>query len=339
RKGFICNIKAYDWDEQVLLRHENTIPRSVNDRTALLKATQINAAPTHGLYSDPTFTLEYYMDEAMKNPLYETEDYQGVRDVLAVIQDVAIIQHFIDQLKNKQIILADGHHRYTSSLAYRKEKSQANSQHTGFEPYNYHLMYLTNTESDDLRILPTHRLVSGLTGFNASALPKTLSKYFDVQLITDSYNVHEVILGKKWAFGCITAEAAFIIRLKESMIEEMEWSFPPVIKALDLTVLHYFVIEKVLGIPGRQQRNSEKITFSRSLSECLDQVKSGAAQAAFITQDIPIEVVKQVCRSGYTLPQKSTYFYPKVVCGFVFSSVAATAFDHLADQYFTQQIQ
>ena len=126
RKGFVSFIKAYDWNENIILRHENTIPKSVEDRTKVLIATEINASATHGLYSDNEFELEIYMDEAIKNPVYETEDYQGVRDVLAVIDDAEIIKKFVDKLKDKKVILADGHHRYEGSLAYRKEMQGKN---------------------------------------------------------------------------------------------------------------------------------------------------------------------------------------------------------------------
>ncbi|MEJ2005058.1 MAG: DUF1015 domain-containing protein, partial [Cyclobacteriaceae bacterium] len=92
RKGFICNIRAYDWPENVIHRHENTIPNAVDDRVDILDATQLNVSPTHGLYTDPSFRLEKYMDESMQNPVYDVEDYQGVRDVMGIIQDRAVIQ-------------------------------------------------------------------------------------------------------------------------------------------------------------------------------------------------------------------------------------------------------
>ena len=119
RKGFITHIRAYDWEERVILRHENTIPKAVNDRTELLEKTMLHASATHGLYTDPTRELETYMDDAITHPIYITEDYQGVRDVLAVIQDAHVIKKFIDSLAEKNIILADGHHRYESSLALK----------------------------------------------------------------------------------------------------------------------------------------------------------------------------------------------------------------------------
>ena len=162
RKGFICFTKAYDWDEKVVLRHENTIPPAVRDRVALLKETELNASATHGLYSDSAFQLEEIMDECMTDPIMEAEDYQGVRESLSVVHDAQAIGKFIAVLKEKQIILADGHHRYQGSVNYRNFRTKQNPNHTGLEGYNYHMMFLTNMEAKDLRILATHRLVKGL---------------------------------------------------------------------------------------------------------------------------------------------------------------------------------
>lgn len=326
RKGFICNIKAYDWNEDVILRHENTIPGSVNDRIELLHETQLNVSPTHGLYTDSTFQLEKYMDESMEFPIYETEDYQGVRDVLSVIHDAAVIQKFLNVIDDKQIILADGHHRYEGSLKYRKQMMEANPDHNGTESYNYHLMFLTNTEADDLRILPTHRLVHDLKDFDQEEVVEKLGKYFEIKQVEDAYNINEIILGKRWAFGVIFKDFAIKVILKPEMITQLSWDFPQKIKELDLTILHYFIIEKVLGISGKDQRASENLIFDRSFGDCLTKVVTEEVQMAVITNDISMEDVKEVCYSGYTMPQKSTYFYPKVICGFLFSSIKPDEF-------------
>jgi uncharacterized protein (DUF1015 family) len=326
RKGFICHIKAYDWPEKVIVRHESTIPGAVADRLDLLAATQLHVSPTHGLYTDTSRELEKYMDESIVNPLYETEDYQGVKDVLAVIHDYRIIRRFVEVLQNKQIILADGHHRYESSLVYRKKQMAANPTHTGQEAYNFHLMYLTNTEANHLCILPTHRLIKNLPGINEQDLLTALEKYFIIKTVENPYELNEIILGKQWAFGLILKDSTYKIRLKPEVFGQMSWQFPPEVKQLDLTVLHYFVIEKILGIPGKVQRKSENIGFSRSFSECLTKVMKEEAQMAFITRDISMEEIKKVCASGYTMPQKSTYFYPKVICGFVYSSILPDEF-------------
>jgi uncharacterized protein (DUF1015 family) len=325
RKGFICNIRLHDWEDNIILRHENTIPSAVNDRIELLEKTELNVSPTHGLYTDDTHTLEKFMDEAIQQPIYEAEDYQGVRDVLAVIQDAGVISTFVQLMRDKKIILADGHHRYEGSLAYlHKRKSAADHQAT--EGYNFHLMYLTNTESDDLRILPTHRLIKNLPDFSEQKIISKLENDFIIKPLEDADTVNEVIVGKPWAFGLLFKENAYKVRLKPERLQTMTWPFPDVVKQLDLTVMHYFIIEKVLGIAGKDQRKSENIAFDRSFGDCLTKVIREEAQMAIITNEVSIEDVKKVCASGYTMPQKSTYFYPKVVCGFLFSSVKEEEF-------------
>ncbi len=331
RKGFICNIRAYDWSENVLLRHENTIPKAVNDRIDILEATQLNVSPTHGLYTDPEFLLEKYMDESMINPVYDNEDYQGVRDRLSIIQDKEVIEKFIHVLKDKPVILADGHHRYEGSLKYRKRMTRQNPGHTGKEGYNYHLMFLTNTEAHDLRILPTHRVIQGLPNFNKEEILARLQDDFILKPIEEPHMLPDIMAGKDYAFGLLFGDEAWKLRLKPERWRDIPWAFPDIIKKLDLTVLHYFIIDKVLGIPGKDQRKSPYVVFDRSFPDCLTQVIQGEIQMAVITNEISMEEVKEVCYSGFTMPQKSTYFYPKVICGFLFSSIKDGEFQQTAD--------
>ena len=327
RKGFICNIKATHWDEGEILRHENTMPHSVNDRLKVLADTELNVSPTHGLYYDSNFTLEQYMDESMLNPIYESEDYQGVKDVLSVIHDHEVIKKFVALIKPQKIILADGHHRFEGSMFYKQQRKKANPNHTGEEAYNFHLMYLTNGESDNLRILPTHRVISGLEGFNKAKLLERLEPYFTLKPVNNPYDLNEIILGKKWAFGLLFNDEAIKVRLKPEVHDQIDWDFPDEIKALDLTVMHYFIIEKGLGIPGNKHRDTREITFERNFSNCVKNTISGESQLAIITQEIGMDQVKTVCYSGHTLPQKSTYFYPKAICGFLFSSINQDEFE------------
>lgn len=334
RKGFIANLRVYDWDEGQLLRHENTMPFSVNDRMDLLAKTQLNVSPTHGLYTDPTFQIEEYLDRAMQNPIYETEDYQGVRDAFAVIHDAEVINKITSFMADKKVILADGHHRYEGSLHHKQKCEANNPEHTGKEGYNYHMMWFTNTDADDLRILPTHRIVKDLPNFSKEELLERLERYFYVKPIDEPTEINEIILGKKWAFGLLLKGKAFKIRLNPELIDTISWKFPETIKELDLTVMHYFVFEKCLDIPGDQQRGSRNLTFERNFPKCIQDVNTGDAQCAIITKDISIETVKEVCYSGYTLPQKSTYFYPKVICGFLFGSIREDEFNSFFDEAF-----
>jgi len=261
----------------------------------------------------------------MRNPISETEDYQGARDVLAVIQDAAVIRKFMAVISEKAIILADGHHRYEGSLIYKNNMLKKHPGETG-QGFNYHLMYITNTESDDLKILPTHRLINNLPDFDERMVLRKLEEDFIIKPVTNSDTLNEIIAGKQWAFGIIMKGHCCKVRLKPESFSKMKWPFPDVVKKLDLTVMHYFIIERVLGIPGRMQRASENLDFNRSYADCLNHVQEGRAQMAIITNEISIEEVKTVCKSGYTMPQKSTYFYPKVIGGFLFTSIKEEEF-------------
>lgn len=326
RKGFVSNIRIYNWDEEVLLRHENTISHAVSDRIELIEETQLNVSPTHGLYTDPEFILEKYMDEAISSPIYETEDYQGVRDVLGIIQDYEVINKFIEVIKDKQIILADGHHRYEGSLHYMNKMKETDPEYTKEKGYNFHMMYLTNSESRDLRILPTHRVINNMPDFDEEKILKLFEENFTIKPVENAFEVQDIILGKKWAFGLLFKENAYKVRLKPEKIQLNPWPFPNMIKDLDITVMHYFIIEDILGIKGKDQRKSDKINFDRSFADCMAKTIRGEAQMALIANEISMEQVKQVCYSGFTMPQKSTFFYPKVICGFLFSSTSEDEF-------------
>ncbi|EKB48155.1 DUF1015 domain-containing protein [Cecembia lonarensis] len=326
RKGFIAQIRAYDWEDEIVLRHENTIAKAVNDRIDLLRATQFQPSPTHGLYEDPLQVLEPFMDAAIEDPIYELEDYQGVREVLGVIQDVPTIKQFLKVLADKKIILADGHHRYEGAIAYRKEMEKANPDHNGKEGYNFHMMYFTNALTNNLRILPTHRLFSQIL-LKEEEILERLHSSFIIKKLDDVEEITELILQKKWAFGLVFSGNAYKIRLKPEKIQEMNLQIPDVLKQVDMVVLHYFFIEKVLGIPMDEQRYSEHIEYERNMHRCLSKVEAGHSSFAVITKDIAMQQVLEVCKSGYTMPQKSTYFYPKALSGLLFGSIEESEFD------------
>ncbi len=202
-----------------------------------------------------------------------------------------------------------------------QQQRAANAAHTGKEHYNFHLMWLTNTESRDLKILPTHRLIQGLADFDESTILKRLDEYFIIKPVSNPHHMNEIIVDKKWTFGLIFRENAFQIRLKPDVHHALTWDIPFEIKCLDMTVLHFFIIQEILGIKGDDQNTSGCIEYERSFAACLTKVVKGDAQLALITNDVSIDDVKTVCASGCTLPQKSTHFWPKVICGFVFSSI------------------
>jgi uncharacterized protein (DUF1015 family) len=334
RKGFVAYIKAYDWDEHQILRHENTIVSAVNDRVELLRATEIQASPTHGLYEDKSNELEQYMDAAMTSPLYELEDYQGVREVLAVIQDQRVISIFLNVLKQKKVILADGHHRLQGAIEYRKEQKSAFPDAI-WKGSDYHMMYLTNVHGNHLKILPTHRLYYRMD-LPESELLDRIREWFDVRTFEDADELGNYTFQRQWSFGLILSEEAYVIKLKPERFSEVRHEGPEVLRNLDLVVLHEILFEKILGMNPEQQRNSDQLAFERNFSRCLREVRSGAASFAVITREIELGQVLEVCNSGALMPQKSTYFYPKALGGLLFGSIKQDEFDYEYGAFFGQ---
>jgi uncharacterized protein (DUF1015 family) len=203
---------------------------------------------------------------------------------------------------------------------------------TGQEPWNYHLMYLTNAAADDLRILPTHRLLLDLPGeLSDEELLARLEPYFTILPQADANDLPELIAGKRWAFGLYLRGQACKIRLRPEVHAQLNWDTTDQVKALDLTVLHFFVLEKVLGIVGPDaQRAWPGVAYVRNFPECLQRVDRGEARAAFIVNEVSMTEVEAVCHSGAVMPPKSTFFYPKTIGGFLFSSIA----DEEADNHF-----
>lgn len=334
RKGFVAQIKAYDWKENQILRHESTIVSAVNDRIDLLSATQIQASPTHGLYEDESNELERHMDAAIAAPLYELEDYQGVREVLSVIHDAKIIARFLAVLSDKKVILADGHHRLEGAIEYKKLQQHAFPE-AKWKGSDYHLMYLTNVHGNHLKILPTHRLFYGLDLSDDDFMDR-IKEWFDVRLFGDADELVSYTFQRKWSFGLILSDEAYVIKFKQEKFESVRPELPEVLRNLDLVILHHILFEKILGMNSEQQRNSDQLAFERNFAKCVREVRSEKASFAIITREIELEQVLQVCKSGAVMPQKSTYFYPKALGGMLFASINQEEFDYDYGAFFDQ---
>ena len=319
QKGFICFIKATYWAEEVVLRHEDTLPHSVDDRAEMLATTQLQTSPTHGLYSDPARRLEALTDVSMQSPLYDTEDAQGVRHTLSCLRDPKVIREFTEVMRRKPVILADGHHRYESSLRYRRQRE---ASAVPGDLANYHMMYLTNTEGGT-QILPTHRLVRGWPSLRVDDVMQRAKRYFLVEPLGGANEIPAAIKGKPRAFGVATVDQRFCLQLKPVAYEEFPRALPGVVRELDTTAIHYFFIDRLLGLPYDEQRKSPRLTYEPDFWQSVAQLERGTADLALVLQPVTMEQVKRVCYSGHLMPQKSTYFYPKTVGGLVFGSLRA----------------
>ena len=334
RKGFVAQIKATPWEDNKILRHENTIVSAVHDRVDLLRATEIQASPTHGLYEDLNQELEPWMDQAMQQPIYELEDYQGVREVLARITDPTIIAQFLKTLSDKKVILADGHHRLEAAIEYRKEK-EAVKVSSPWKAAEYHLMYLTNVVGNHLEILPTHRLYYGKS-IEKEAFFTALEAWFEIRPMGDAAELATYSFQRKHSFGLVWEDAAFVIKFRQEKFDQVDPHLPEVLRQLDLVLLHEVVFDKILGLSPTAQRTSPDLAFERNFSRCVQEVQSKNAKFAIITREIDLSQVMEVCNSGQVMPQKSTYFYPKALGGMLFATVNQEEFNYDYAQFFNE---
>lgn len=323
RKGFVSLIhldeKTGTPDGDIVL-HEGTISASVKERRELLAKTLLNTAPTHGLYEDPDFQLEALMDSYMERPLYEYVDYQGVVNRIALVQDRRDLQQFQSVLAERKVYLADGHHRLASSAALLEQDPKPDSDSLR----RYHLMYLSNMCGDDLRILPIHRLLRlPETTHNPNPILERLANWFDFEDVTFGRRpLYERIREEPHRFGMVLGSLQFMLTLKEEFrTDPLPLNLPPAVQRLHYTRLHYYIFDRVFGIAYAEQHNSSAISYVKDQGLAVKEAALYRDRIAFITPETTLEQMMDVCHSGALMPQKSTYFYPKVVCGPVFASI------------------
>lgn len=328
RKGFVSMIRVDERSGQHgsdIVLHEDTISSSVEERTTLLAQTLLNTAPTHGLYDDPDFSVEKLMDAYMEEPLYEYIDYQGVINKLAIVQDKRDIDTFIALMRDRQVYLADGHHRLASSVHLQQ---QMRARPGGLDPgsmMNYHLMYLTNLRSDDLRILPIHRVVT--LPDPVEDIDAFIARFADSYQVTETTRhktpMEEELRHIPRSFGLVVGNRYFLCTLRAEVdpIRDNPLPLPDAVKDLDYTQLHYFVFDRILGIPYQKQHGRDDIRYLKDAATAVKSAISDPRSLAFITRELKMEQMMKVCRTGALMPQKSTFFYPKVLCGLVFASI------------------
>lgn len=327
RVGFIASIQLEEYANQVIFPHELTIPKAVEYRSQLLEATQMHTLPTHGFYTDAQCLLERFMQESLLNPVYDVIDSEAVRHRLSVIQDKKTMQLFQHTLKDKKVWIADGHHRYESSLRYRNRKRIQENVEDNAQAWQFHLMWLTNTQSSEAGILPTHRILHSLTEFDKADFLNKLSVHFEIELLDENASLALPSNAPKWSFRLIFEDQKYQITLKENHFTSFEGGLAPEVKALEVSVLHYFILEKCLGLVGDAQ--FEHLDFLHDGTKCLKELQKPKANFAILTRAVSLQEIEQVCFQGHTMPVKSTYFYPKVLGGLLFSSLIEDEFEKI----------
>jgi uncharacterized protein (DUF1015 family) len=333
RLGFICLFKLEDMETGKVFPHENTLPKPKIDRLSLLRATAANFEPIFALYIDEEDKIPRLIKKNIKRkPLVEAKDMFGIHNKLWKISGKPALNKLIKEMAGKQVFIADGHHRYESSLKYRNEMRTNAQKSTGDEPYNFIMTYFTNTSDKGLVIMPIHRLILDLSLKEKINLENRLLDCFDIEEIKFSKGSERSARKKLLKAMSKAAEGEHffgmylhgenkysLLKLKyEKLIDKYtsadklkEW------KKLDITILHSLVIKDILGITDTDIEAENAVKYVHDDDKAFDLVKEGKYQIAFFLNPTKIEQVTALASKYEKMPQKSTFFFPKLLTGLV----------------------
>jgi uncharacterized protein (DUF1015 family) len=310
RYGFIMLVKAEEFGRGIYA-HERTLSGPKVDRLHLVKATETNLSQIFGIYSDPRGEVQEIILQTVKGtPDIDFTDEQGIGRRMWTVSDPAVIGAVEDCMRDREVIIADGHHRYETALAYRQFMEP--HRRSDDEPFDYVSMYFSNVDDPGLLILPTHRKAGGMDGFDRKRFLAELAEHFEVDypVRAETSEILDLMregIAETSVFGIYLGGLFGIIRLKN----------PRSPKELDVEILHNLIIERVLGISREDIASGKYLHFSKSADHVIEDVDAGKEKIGFLMNGIrPEEMFPRVI-TGERLPQKSTYFYPKTVSGLV----------------------
>lgn len=301
RLGFMALLKLEDFDTKTstVYPHEYTLDAPKRDRTSLLSAIEANLGPIFALFADEDKSIDAILaKETKKKPLIDIVDFHGIRNRFWRVSDKDAISRIVSLMKKEKLFIADGHHRYEVALAFSKTKKDPK--------YGYILTYFTDLYADGIVILPVHRLIGGVNGSMLSGLKKDLEKNFACSVLSSKEDV------KAFLSGAAPSEKRFTIYSGKSFtglsLKDRD--------ELDVTVLQKLVIEplKKKAVEGNADIS---IDFTKDLNYAVSEIDNGRFSFSVILNPTKITQIRDTAFSGKRMPQKSTYFYPKVLTGLV----------------------
>ena len=332
RRGFIAAVRLHPFDEGVILRHERTLKGPKLDRLRLMRATQAQLSQVFGLYADPEARVDRALSEVEREPPHldgRTDD--GTRHVMWRVTDPRILAEVSAALSPEPIYIADGHHRYETLLALRDELAASRGGQLGpRSPARFGAMFLANLDDPGLVVLPTHRLVHGLADFDADAMLARAAEHFDVSSARadDAAAVRDVLSKSGETRPTVAValpgrEEIAILALRSDFAPDAAGlSGPRAVTRLDVTLLHELILERVLGVDREAQEAQTNLRYVKDTAEALARVRAGEAQVGFLLNATPVEHVRAVADAKEVMPQKSTFFYPKIASGIVMHPLA-----------------
>jgi uncharacterized protein (DUF1015 family) len=320
RRGFLGLVRVVPYDQRVVLPHERTLSGPREDRFKLFRSTRTNFSPGFQLYSDPERTLDAPLALAKELARFTTPD--GIEHALAKISDPGAIRAITLGVARSSLLIADGHHRYETALRYAKEAPPARVPRP---EQDYFLVFFANGDDPDLVVFPTHRHVHSLPRFDFAEAVKGAGALFDATPLPPGANagVYTDALAKSGAerpslVVCAGDGRATLLALKRGVdlgAHPVLGGRVPELRKTDVALLHMGVLEPVLGITPEAQAAKTNIWYPQDAAAALADLRSNRGQALFLMNGTPVAQVRAVAEAGEVMPQKSTFFYPKVLTG------------------------
>jgi uncharacterized protein (DUF1015 family) len=322
RTGFIALGRIEDYSAGVVFRHEQTLAKPKADRLDLLRATRAHFGQIFVVYEDDGQVDKLLLPS--DDPEISVTDEYGVAHRVWQVSDLGVISSVEAAMRDKRLIIADGHHRYETALTYRNERRAADSASSTqtSSPYEFVMMTFVNMNSPALLILPTHRLVHSLPSFSEEDFRNSARAFFDIDEIDAGLDASHATAILREAGRCgtailaVTAKRAFLLHHPNPNTPGVFAGLSIRQQALDVMQLHKCLLEKVLSLSEESIRNQQNISYLRDAAEALSRVRSGSpANIAFLMNPCRMAQVRDIAFAGEVMPQKSTDFYPKLLSG------------------------
>ncbi len=322
RGGIIGAVRLEPFSTGRIRPHERTLSGPKADRMRLMEACRVNLSPIFGLYAGRSAAVEKAREECDRTPpLVDIRDGEEVRHRLWRISP-ADATAIAAELEPQTIFIADGHHRYETALEYRNRQAERR-QLSSDDPANFIMMFLCSMADPGLVVLPTHRVLVGLAAFRPSDFVASLHPDFQVRALADTELLAALHAAEPPGHLGIVARgagAAWLASLSSPAVLDRDVAdLVPAVRHLDVTLLDRLVLQKRLGVDAAAAAHDGRLRYVKDENEAVAMVRHGEADAAFLLKATRIDEVEAVCLSGETMPEKSTYFYPKLISGLLFN--------------------
>jgi len=335
RIGFIALGRLEDYEARIVFPHERTLSAPKTDRLELLRHTQAQTGQLFMLYEDQAKRIDPLLEEvAAKAEPAEMRDEYDVTHRLWPVSDPGFVRRVQQEMADKKIVIADGHHRYETALNYRNECRAKYGQGPS-AGYEFAMMTFINTHGKGLTILPTHRVIRNIPDFSFEAFRKEVSPFFDWYSYPFQNEDERTASHKEFckdfenhkhgrrAIGIYARDSAFYLFLLRRSVD-LEKLLPDISEAqrgLDVVLLHRLMLERGLGITPEAVNAEKNVVYEREMDAAIGAVDRGEAVLACLLNPVRVEQVMKIALGGDVLPQKSTDFYPKLLSGIAIYSI------------------